>query len=138
MLGFVKRPTLMRLLQRGAEAHLRRQVNDPELRRKLTPDYTIGCKRILISNDYYPALTAARTSTSSPRAWPRSAAARVVGTDGGEREVDAIILGTGFHVTDSPAMRVIHGRDGRSLAERWDGSPRRTAARPSPASRTCS
>jgi cation diffusion facilitator CzcD-associated flavoprotein CzcO len=47
----------------------------------------------------------------------------VVGSDGSEREVDAIILGTGFQVTDFPGMRAIHGRDGTSLSEHWNGSP---------------
>ena len=74
MFGFIKHPRLMKLIQRAARAHLHRQVRDPELRRKLTPGYTIGCKRILISNDFYPAL-ARTTSSSTPRGWPRSAAA---------------------------------------------------------------
>ena len=123
VLGFVKRPKLMRFLQRGAEAHLRRQIPDRELRRKLTPDYTMGCKRILISNDYYPALTRENVDVHA-EGLAEVRGSTLVGTDGARAEVDAIILGTGFQVTDFPGMRVIHGRGGTSLSERWDGSPR--------------
>src|SRR5207253_894339 len=55
--GFVYRPQLMRLPQRMARRHLEKQVPDPELRARLTPDYAFGCKRVLPSNDWYPALT---------------------------------------------------------------------------------
>src|SRR3546814_16536496 len=57
VLGFVVNPKLMRFVQRIARAHIKLQVPDRTLRAKLTPNYTIGCKRVLISNDYYPSLT---------------------------------------------------------------------------------
>ena len=123
VLGFVKRPRLMKLIQRVAEGHLRRQVKDPELRRRLTPDYTIGCKRILISNDFYPAVAKDNVELLG-EGLAEVRGNRVIGSDGSEREVDAIILGTGFQVTDFPGMKVIHGRDGTSLSDHWDGSPR--------------
>jgi cation diffusion facilitator CzcD-associated flavoprotein CzcO len=103
-----------------ARDHLRRQVPDPGLRAKLTPDYTIGCKRILISNDYYPALTQPNVEVVAggvTEVRPHS----VVAGDGTEREVDTIICGTGFHVTDFPAGDRIFRDDGRSLTDVWSG-----------------
>jgi cation diffusion facilitator CzcD-associated flavoprotein CzcO len=116
-------PRLMVFGERIARRHLRRQVPDPALRAKLTPRYRMGCKRVLPSNDYYPALTEGNVEllvggVSEVR--PGS----VVCEDGTERQVDTIIFGTGFHVTDSPALERIRGRDGRSLAELWRGSPK--------------
>lgn len=115
-------PRLMRLLQRAAERHLAAMVPDPLLRRKLTPNYTLGCKRILSSDDYLPALTQPNVEVITERI----TAVRphgLVAADGVERTVDAIIFGTGFHVTDQPIARQIWGRAGRSLAEHWAGSP---------------
>ncbi len=121
-LAFVKHPKLMRYPQRVAEKHIRSQVEDPELRRKLTPDYTFGCKRALISNDFYPAVARQNVELlTEDLAEVRGKV--VIGSDGTEREVDAIILGTGFDVTGFPGAGIIHGRDGRSLTELWDGSP---------------
>lgn len=110
------------LPERVALRHLHAQVSDPGLRAKLTPDYRIGCKRVLISNDYYPSLTQPNVEvvTEGIRAiGPRG----IVTADGVEREVDTIVLGTGFHVTDMPVAEWIHGRDGRTLADEWQGSP---------------
>lgn len=119
--GFIKHPRLMKLPQRVGEAHLRSQISDPELRRKLTPDYTFGCKRALISNDFYPAVCEDNVEllTEGLAEVRRST---VIGADGTEREVDAIILGTGFDIAGLPGARIIHGRDGQNLAEMWDGS----------------
>jgi cation diffusion facilitator CzcD-associated flavoprotein CzcO len=120
--GFLK-PVVMRLGQRMARAHLRRQVPDPALRAKLTPHYRMGCKRVLLSNDYYPALTRSNVEVVSggvTEVRPDG----VVTADGTERTVDTIIFGTGFHVLDTPIAQQIRGRDGRTLAEVWQGSPR--------------
>src|SRR5919198_6506847 len=121
VLGF-RHPRVMRFGQRLALRHLERQVPDPELRRKLTPTYRMGCKRVLISNDYLPALTKENVEVVTDaiaEVRPRS----IVTADGSERAVDTIIFGTGFHVTDMPAAERIRGRDGQTLAEHWDGSP---------------
>lgn len=118
VLGFTRRRGLMRLAQRASIAHMRRQVKDPALRAKLTPSYTMGCKRILIASDYYPSLENdnVKVVTEAVREIrPRS----VIGADGSEHEVDAIIFGTGFHVTDFPAASHIFGRNGTSLEETW-------------------
>jgi cation diffusion facilitator CzcD-associated flavoprotein CzcO len=123
VLGFVKNPRLMRVVERVARTHLRAQVPDPELRAKVTPDYTIGCKRILPSNDWYPALARPNVElVTSPirEVRPHS----IVAADGSERPVDTIVFGTGFHVTDAPVGEWVRGRGGRRLADVWKGSPR--------------
>jgi cation diffusion facilitator CzcD-associated flavoprotein CzcO len=121
VLGFLHEH-VMRLPERLARMHLRRQVADPGLRAKLTPDYRIGCKRILISNDYLPAL--GRPNVALHTGGVREVRGRtVVAGDGSEAEVDTIIFGTGFHVTDMPAARRVRGRGGLLLDDVWRGSP---------------
>ncbi len=88
------------------------------LRAKLTPDYTIGCKRILLSNTYYPALAQPNAEVVTS-ALTEVRGSTIVTADGTEREVDAIIFGTGFHVTDMPIGDRVRGADGRTLAEHW-------------------
>jgi len=123
VLGMGFRPGLLRGLEVMGQRHLRRQVPDPELRRKLTPDYRAGCKRILLSNDYYPALTRSNVElVASPVTDIRPHS--VIAADGSEREVDAIVFATGFHVTDPPYAELIQGRDGSTLAGMFAGSPR--------------
>jgi cation diffusion facilitator CzcD-associated flavoprotein CzcO len=116
--AFVRQPKLMKAAERVARTHLRRSVKDPELRARLTPDYTIGCKRILLSNTYYPALAQPNTEVVTS-ALTEVRGSTVVTADGTERDVDAIIFGTGFHVTDMPIGDRIIGSDGRSLSEHW-------------------
>jgi cation diffusion facilitator CzcD-associated flavoprotein CzcO len=123
VLGFVKQPRLMRLLEGAARKHIERHVSEPELRERLMPSYTIGCKRILPSNRWYPALDKPNVeliASAIREVRPHS----IVAENGVEREVDTIVWGTGFHVTDMPVGRLIRGRDGRTLAETWQGSPR--------------
>jgi cation diffusion facilitator CzcD-associated flavoprotein CzcO len=120
-------PTLMHsragsLPERVARKHLREQVSDPRLRARLTPRYRIGCKRVLISNDYYPALQHPNVEVvtdSIAQITPHG----IVTADGAERVLDTIILGTGFHVTDMPVADWVHGHGGRTMAEVWRGSP---------------
>ncbi len=116
-------PRLMRLPQRLALRHLRGAVADPELRARLTPDYTLGCKRVLLSNHYLPALTSQNVEviTSGIR---EVRPYGIVTDDGEEHPADTIIVGTGFHVTDPPFGDQVRGRDGRTLAEVWKGSPK--------------
>src|SRR3954471_16210428 len=120
VIPFVK-PRLARFPETQARKFIAKQVKDPELRRKLTPDYTIGCKRILISNDYYPAV--AQPNVSLETGGIREVRERsIVTSDGREIGVDAIVFGTGFHVTDMPAAQRVRGADGRTLSETWAGS----------------
>lgn len=121
-LGF-RHLRLSRLIRRIALRHLEQAVADPDLRAKLTPRYEIGCKRILVSNDYLPTLTRPNVELlTTPVAEVREHS--VVGGDGVERTVDAIIFGTGFRVTDQPMAQHIHGREGVTLEAVWAGSPR--------------
>lgn len=106
-----------------ARRHIARGVKDPALRAALTPDYVLGCKRVLISNDFYPALGQPNV-TVIPRAVAEVRERSIVDADGVEHEVDTIIYATGFHVTDLPVADRVFGRDGRSLAEVWAGQPR--------------
>ncbi|MFN2465200.1 MAG: flavin-containing monooxygenase [Candidatus Dormibacteria bacterium] len=102
--------------------HLETQVSDPVLRARLTPNYAVGCKRILISNDYYPALQQPNVEVIT-EGIKEIREHSIVSTDGTEREVDTIIFGTGFHVTDSPFAERIRGRQGQLLAEVFEDSP---------------
>ena len=112
---------LSKLIERIGRRHLQRQVKDRELRAKVTPDYSPGCKRILVSNDYLPSLTQPNVEVVIDGiAEVREHS--IVDRNGVEREVDTIILGTGFHVTDLPIAERVRGRDGRTLAEHWDGT----------------
>jgi cation diffusion facilitator CzcD-associated flavoprotein CzcO len=112
-----------RIVQVVATGHLRRAVADPALRAKLQPSFEIGCKRILISSKWYPALTQPNVRVeTSPIV--RVSEHAVVTADGREHPADVIVLATGFHVTDSPIAGRLHGRDGRSLARTWGPSPR--------------
>jgi cation diffusion facilitator CzcD-associated flavoprotein CzcO len=118
VLGMAKRRAFLKPVQALAKAHLTKQVRDPKLRAALTPDYTIGCKRILISNDYYPAVAAPNAelvTAGIAEVRPRS----IVDRDGVERPTDTIVLATGFHVTDLPIAEKICGRGGHTLAQEW-------------------
>jgi cation diffusion facilitator CzcD-associated flavoprotein CzcO len=118
-----RHPRLARAVQRLALNHLRRSVPDPALRARLVPDYTLGCKRILLSNDYLPALTRPNVEVVTDRI-AEVRARSIVTADGRERPVDTIIFGTGFRVTDLPIAGRIRGADGRTLTETWGGSMR--------------
>lgn len=114
----VHRPSLLSLGEAQAKAHLARQVRDPDLRAKLTPDYSMGCKRVLLSNDYYPAVAAPNTRLVT-EGIDKVGRNSVLTEDGTEHPVDVIVLATGFHVTDHPMGDCVRGRDGRTLNEHW-------------------
>jgi cation diffusion facilitator CzcD-associated flavoprotein CzcO len=136
VLGFMHR-RFAKLPERVALKHLRDQVPDPELRRKLTPDYTLGCKRVLLSNDYLPALMQANVDVVTDGI-TEVRESSVVTVDGAEREVDTIIFGTGFRVTDPPSPTWCAGATGARWPRRGRAAWRHTWARPSQASPTCS
>jgi cation diffusion facilitator CzcD-associated flavoprotein CzcO len=116
--GFRGRRRLMGLLERQFERNLRRQVPDPGLRRALTPDYAMGCKRILVSNDYYAALCRPNVEVVTD-AIAEVTPAGIVTADGAARELDAIVFGTGFASNDFLAPIEITGLDGRDLNQAW-------------------
>ncbi len=118
VLGMVKDPRLAKPGERVAAKHLARQVSDPDLRTKLTPSFRFGCKRILLSDDYYPALTRPNVElVTEPIEEVR--ASSIVTADGVDHAVDTIILGTGFQAAEPPVARMIFGRDGRTMREHW-------------------
>lgn len=112
-------PTLAGKTEARARGHLEAQVADPALRAKLTPDYVLGCKRVLISNDFYPALTRDNVDLETT-AIDRIEGGDIVLADGRRIAADVIVFGTGFVVTDpaSEPMEVI-GRDGVRLKDAW-------------------
>jgi cation diffusion facilitator CzcD-associated flavoprotein CzcO len=120
---FTKKPDLMKAGEKIALRHMAKQIpDDPQLRAKLTPGYRMGCKRILMSNTYYRALAQpnANVVTDAITSIERNA---IVTADGTRHEVDTIILGTGFYVADMPFTEWVTGRDGKTMAEVFDGSP---------------
>ncbi|WP_172384314.1 NAD(P)/FAD-dependent oxidoreductase [Streptomyces sp. MNP-20] len=96
--------------------HLRTQVTDPALRAKLTPDFPLGCKRVLISDDYLPALGRDNVELITERV-TRITPRGVVTADGTEHALDTLIYGTGFTATEFLAPVTVTGRDGRLLRE---------------------
>ena len=116
--AFTLNPRLMKVGERWAKSHIRKQINDPVLRDKVTPDYTIGCKRILISNDYYPALNRSNVDVLTTGI-KEVRGNTIISQDGSEREVDAIIYGTGFAATDPIGPLKITGREGVDLKEQF-------------------
>lgn len=120
--GGMRHPALMGVVRALARHNIHRSIREPQLRRSLTPDYTPGCKRILQSNDWYPALAQPNVSVV-PHGVKAIDGRRVIASDGSAHEVDAIVLGTGFEITAPPIAERIRGRSGQSVATRWQGSP---------------
>jgi cation diffusion facilitator CzcD-associated flavoprotein CzcO len=119
---FVVDKRLFKVGRRMALAHLEKQIPDPELRARLTPSYTMGCKRVLLSNDYYPSLLRDNVDVVTNGIEciePRGVRTR----DGTLHEVDAIIYGTGFVAAEMPAPFPVVGRNGRSLTDAWRDGP---------------
>jgi cation diffusion facilitator CzcD-associated flavoprotein CzcO len=121
VLGF-RNPSLLKLAERQARKHLEAQVSDPALQTKLLPDYRLGCKRILISDDYLPALDQPNVTLITDGIREIDEHGIVVVT-GEHHRVDAIIFGTGFQTSRLPLTDRIHGADGRTMAQVWDGNP---------------
>jgi cation diffusion facilitator CzcD-associated flavoprotein CzcO len=111
-------PRLAAPAKKAALHNIARAIDDPELRRKVTPSFQIGCKRILISNDYYPALAHDHVDLVTD-AITKVTGNAVVTADGREREVDVIVVATGFHTTEQPIADHVVGEHGRTLSEVW-------------------
>ncbi len=116
--GFHSFRPMIWLGKRISEQQRQRQIADPELRKKVTPNYTLGCKRVLISNDYYPAISQPNVDLiTDPIA--RITPGGIKAADGRERAVDAIIFGTGFDVAGAVPRGVVFGLGGLDLADAW-------------------
>jgi cation diffusion facilitator CzcD-associated flavoprotein CzcO len=118
-----RRRTARKAAEAISRALLRLQVCDPQLRDRLTPNFEIGCKRILMSNQWYKTL--GRPNVDLITAGIREIRpGGIITADGVEHPVDVIVLGTGFHVFDAEIAQRIHGRDGSSLTETWGSDPK--------------
>jgi cation diffusion facilitator CzcD-associated flavoprotein CzcO len=121
-LGLVFAPPLRAPLEWRFRRHLERSVADPELRRRLVPDYSFGCKRVLLSNDYYPALQRRNVELVTDPIRELTAHG-VVTKDGRERPVDLVVYATGFKASEFLAPMEIRGRSGHDLRQAWkDGA----------------
>ena len=122
VLAFAVHPGLMKAAGRMAKAHIDAQIASPELRRKVTPDYTMGCKRVLLSNDYYPSLALPQVDviTNGIREVREGS---IVADDGTERPVDVIVYGTGFKVQEVVARGMFFGRGGVDVVDTWTAGP---------------
>jgi cation diffusion facilitator CzcD-associated flavoprotein CzcO len=121
-LGFVVEPRILKLAEGLARRYLEKSVADPALRARLTPDYRLGCKRILPTNDYYPALQRDNVELVTDGI-AEIRAHSIVTRDGRERQVDAIVLATGFEAAEQVAPFEVRGRDARELNEVWRDGP---------------
>ncbi|MDR3663981.1 MAG: NAD(P)/FAD-dependent oxidoreductase [Mycobacterium sp.] len=118
--GLVYNPALLRPMEAFGRWHLRRQIADADQRAKLTPQYAFGCKRPTFSNTYYPALAApnAEVETQGIR---RVTATGIETVRGTHHRLNAIVFGTGFKLAHNEGFTRIRGRDGKTLAEAWEG-----------------
>ncbi|MFE4478522.1 MULTISPECIES: flavin-containing monooxygenase [Streptomycetaceae] len=116
---FMSRPSRTTGMKNMAAGHLKKSVTDPALRKRLTPDYTVGCKRLLFSNTWYPAIQQPNVDIVSDTI-TRIGPTHITTTDGTTRHIDTIILATGFTATDRPVAHLIHGRNGHTLADTWN------------------
>lgn len=108
--------------RRAAADHLADQVRDPRLRAALTPAHAFGCKRVLLSDEFYPAI-ASGGATLEPSALARVEGPTLVGASGTRHSVDVLVLATGFAMTRQPYAHLVRGESG-TLAEHWAGGMR--------------
>lgn len=120
MLGFNYFPKAMKIAELSAKRHLKKQIPNETLRQKVTPSYTIGCKRILLSSSYYPSLTQSNVSLLDKNSRIESFTENGIKTiDGQEIEVDLIVYATGFKASENNLAYPIMGKGGFSLQEYW-------------------
>ncbi len=117
--AMTRQPRLLKIGELMGKWNINRSIKDPELRRKLTPHYRAGCKRILNSDTYYRAIANPKTSVITERI-DRITPGGVVTADGVEHSVDVLVWATGFHVTDSYTYVDITGVGGEDLVDRWN------------------
>jgi cyclohexanone monooxygenase len=116
--AFTWQPRLAAPAQKAATLNIHKAIADPVLRAKVTPTFRLGCKRVLRSNTYYPALAAENVDLVT-RPIVRVSPTAVVTEDGVEHPVDVIVVATGFWTTELPIAERVVGREGRTLADEW-------------------
>ena len=121
-LGLVYKPKLMGMGQKASAAYKEREIADPDLRLKLNPFYTLGCKRMLISDDFYATMTRPHVELVTD-AIREVRPGGVVAADGRERACDVLVFATGFDAFNATAELTIRGRGGRTLAADWADGP---------------
>jgi cation diffusion facilitator CzcD-associated flavoprotein CzcO len=121
VLGFLGNERVKQAATDIARRHMARQIADPVLRQMVTPNYEFGCKRVLVSDDYYPALQ--QENVELVTAGIREVRSHtIVDNDGVERPLDALIFGTGFIASEILIDMEIVGRNGRELISEWQES----------------
>ena len=121
VIAFAYHPRIAAIASSAGRRHLRRQVKDPALREMLTPRYPMGCKRILLSDTYYPALCQPNV-TVIPEAVSALDAGGVVAASGRRVDADVVVYGTGFAIQSPTRPGALLGRDGVDLADVWGSS----------------
>lgn len=119
--GFAKRvglPSEVAEFREVALGHLASQVADPTVRAQLTPDYEIGCKRVALSDEFYPAISCGAVQLESS-ALESLEGDRATAASGADYELDVLVLATGFQTTRPPFATRVFGRGGLALSERW-------------------
>ncbi len=117
--AFTRFPALLKVVEAQCKKNIAKAIKDPDLAAKVTPTYRAGCKRILISNAWYPAIAADNVDLVTDPITKVTGDA-VVTADGVERPIDVLVVATGFYVTEPPIAKHVTGRDGRTLADVWD------------------
>lgn len=117
-LGFIGHKRVNSLMASLSLRKLKKEVKDPEIRKKLTPDYTIGCKRILRSDDFYPTFNRPNVSLVSGSIERFTEKGFITG-DGKEHQLDAVIFATGFVAAEINFYTRIIGKEGKELTEGW-------------------
>lgn len=118
-LAFVVFPGLMNIAKRMGLRNIDRGIEDPKLKEKLTPNFTMGCKRVLLSNTYYPAM--AKESTQVITESIEEITEKGIRTaDGTEHEFDVLVYATGFWASENVAPFEVRGKDGEDLRDLWE------------------
>lgn len=117
--AFVLQPALMRVAELASREMIKRQISDPELRKQVTPHYRLGCKRVLPANEYYPALQQFNVGLV-PHALTRFEGNTAVAADGSRHDLDVVVFGTGFQVSDMPIAHHVFGRDGVRMSDHFE------------------
>jgi cation diffusion facilitator CzcD-associated flavoprotein CzcO len=117
-LGFIKNPGILKFASKLALRYLKKSVPDETLRAKLTPNYVMGCKRVLISNDYYPALMRSNVEVMTDSIQQINETG-ILTNEGKQRNIDALIIATGFQAAENVMRFELKGRNGLDMNEAW-------------------